>query len=386
MFDLGCWMFSFPSSTSDPRQSSQRIRFLRLADARAESLNHPAAGVNSLPVNPRAPDPRTGLFSSLAGDGTPLLSLMAICLLLCGGFALFLSASGHFLPHDVRYLGIDKDQLCGINQCRIVHFMFHDRVSFGGALITIGWLYLWLAHFPLRAGEAWAWWVFCASGLAGFSSFLAYLGYGYLDSWHGTATLFLLPIYVGGMILSWRSIVQKAGPSSLLKPSVTPRLNSAFGLGRALLLLTGIGMMLGGTTILIVGMTHVFVPQDLKYIGLTARELHLINPHLVPLIAHDRAGFGGAIATCGLLLFLCVWRGQPSRALWQAIALGGSIGFATAIGIHPIIGYTDFSHLLPAYIGAALFVAGVCLCYKPMQHGEMTTPADSHRELTGQSV
>src|SRR5262245_37086433 len=106
---------------------------------------------------------QSGLLESLSGDGRPLLSLVAVSLMLAGGFALFLSATGNFLPHDVRYLGMDKEQLCGINQCRIVHFMFHDRVSFGGALIAIGWLYLWLVQFPLRAGEAWVWLVFVVS-------------------------------------------------------------------------------------------------------------------------------------------------------------------------------------------------------------------------------
>ena len=326
-------------------------------------------------VNQRTFDTSSSLFPALIGDGTPLLALMAICLILCGGFALFLSASGHFLPQDVHFLGTDKDQLCALNQCRIVHFMFHDRVSFGGALITMGWLYLWLAYFPLRAGEPWAWWVFCLSGIAGFSSFLAYLGYGYLDSWHGVATLLLLPIYLLGMIFSWRSLPQKAGPSSLFKPAVNPALLTRFGMGRALLLLTGVGMMLGGGTILVVGMTHVFVPQDLRYIGLGIHDLNLINPRLIPLIAHDRAGFGGAIVTCGLILFLCVWSGQPSRSLWEAVAFGGGVGFATAIGIHPIIGYTDFSHLAPAYLGAGIFVSGICLCYKPMHPEKLALPA-----------
>jgi hypothetical protein len=137
-------------------------------------------------------------------------------------------------------------------------------------------------------------------------------------------------------------------------------------MGRALLLGTGFGMTLGGTIIMIVGMTQVFVPQDLRYMGLTVHDLHLINPRLIPLIAHDRAGFGGAIATCGLLFFGCVWRGRPSRSLWQALALAGGTGFTTAIGVHPFIGYTDVSHLLPAYIGAAMFTGGMALCYKPM--------------------
>src|SRR5205814_727980 len=169
-------------------------------------------------------------------------------------------------------------------QCRIVHFMFHDRVAFGGALIAMGWLYLWLTQFPLKAGEAWAWWAFCASGIAGFGSFLAYLGYGYLDSWHGAATLFLLPIYLLGMILCWRSLERKEGPSSLLRPGANIPFKTAFGIGRALLLATASGMMLGGIVILIVGMTHVFVPQDLRYIGMTAGEVGLINPRLIPLI------------------------------------------------------------------------------------------------------
>jgi hypothetical protein len=311
---------------------------------------------------------RSGLLGSLIGDGRPLLAISAICLMLAGGFAIFLSATGHFLPHDVHFLGMDKDQLCSINQCRIVHFMFHDRVSFGGALIAIGWLYLWLAQFPLKAGEAWAWWVFCLSGLCGFGSFLAYLGYGYLDTWHGVATLFLLPVYWLGLFFSWRSLPNKSGLKSLLKPEVNPALRTPSGIGRALLLATGLGMMLGGTIIMIVGMTQVFVPQDLRYMGLTVHDLQQINPRLIPLIAHDRAGFGGAIATCGLILFCCVWRGRPSRSLWQAIVLAGGVGFGTAIGVHPIIGYTELSHLLPAYIGASMFMGGISLCYKPM-HG-----------------
>src|SRR6185436_17739267 len=97
-------------------------------------------------------------------------------------------------------LGLTPAQLCERGHYRIVHFMFHDRASFGGALIAIGTLYLWLAEFPLRRGEPWAWWLFIVSGTTGFGSFLAYLGYGYLDSWHGAATLVLLPLFVLGLV------------------------------------------------------------------------------------------------------------------------------------------------------------------------------------------
>jgi hypothetical protein len=42
-------------------------------------------------------------------------------------------------------------------------------------------------------------------------------------------------------------------------------------------------------------------------------------------------------------------------------------GFACAIGIHPLIGYTSFSHLLPAYAGLIPFLTGTVLSYPRRQ-------------------
>jgi hypothetical protein len=305
-------------------------------------------------------------FGALIGDGRPLLLFTGLCLALSGLFALFLSATGHFLPHDVQFLGMTPDQLCAINECRIVHFMFHDRVSFGGTLIALGALYLWLAEFPLRHREAWSWWLFAVSGVLGFGSFLAYLGFGYLDTWHGIATLALLPCFVLGLIRAFFLLSQPAGPQCLLRPGMRVPWGSAFGIGRGCLLAAALGLVAGGVTIMVVGMTSVFVPEDLAYMGLSADELHRINPRLVPLIAHDRAGFGGGVSTCGILMFFCVWCGSPSRSLWQAVCLAGTAGFATAIGVHPLIKYMDFVHLAPAVVGAALFSTGLVLTFKPM--------------------
>ena len=83
-----------------------------------------------------------GFLSELIGDGRPLLSLTGLLLIGFGLLALFLSATGQFLPHDVAFLAMTAQELCGVNQCRIVHFMIHDRVSFGGTLVAIGTLYL----------------------------------------------------------------------------------------------------------------------------------------------------------------------------------------------------------------------------------------------------
>src|SRR5438874_2013998 len=76
-----------------------------------------------------------GLLEAVIRDGRPMIRLTAVLLILCGLFAFFLSATRHFLPHDIAYLGMGAEELCAINECRIVHFMVHDRVSFGGALV-----------------------------------------------------------------------------------------------------------------------------------------------------------------------------------------------------------------------------------------------------------
>lgn len=307
-----------------------------------------------------------GLFQALIGDGRPLLTFTGVSLILCGCFALFLSASRQFLPHDVQFLGITAEQLCGIQRCRVVYFMFHDRVAFGGALIAIGALYTWLAEFPLRQRRAWAWWLFIVSGIFGFGSFLSYLGYGYLDTWHGLGSLLLLLLVVVGLIKSRSILESPRGIKSLLQPGTNQRWASAFGVGRALLLATAMGMIAGGMTVMIFGMTRVFVPQDLSFMELARSDLQSISPRLIPLIAHDRAGFGGAICTAGITVFFSVWCGAPSRSLWQVLCFAGLVGFAAAIGIHPIVGYTDLFHLAPAVLGAMMFIAGLILCWRPM--------------------
>lgn len=308
-----------------------------------------------------------GLLNALLGDGRPLLLLGGLALVLAGGFALFLSANKHFLPHDVDYLGMTAEQLCGFNNCRVVYFMFHDRVAFGGALIAIGALYMWLAEFPLRRREAWAWWAFVVSGIFGFGSFLAYLGYGYLDTWHGAATLLILPCFVIGLAKSRTYLQAPRGIGSLLRPGAAMTWLSPFGIGRALLLAVAGGMIAGGLTVMTFGMTRVFVPQDLTFMGLARSDLQTISARLIPLIAHDRAGFGGAICTTGATVLLCVWCARPSRNLWQILCLSGVIGFATAIGVHPMVGYNDLLHLAPAILGAVMFIAGLILCWRPMR-------------------
>jgi hypothetical protein len=298
-----------------------------------------------------------GLADLLLRDGRPALALGAVGLILAGAFAFFLSATGQFLPHDLAWLGLDAPALRTLGDGRVADFMFHDRVAFGGTLVAVGILYLWLVAVPLADGEPWAWWLLAASAALGFASFLSWLGFGYLDTWHAVATGALLPLFSIGL---WRTrAAGRGGPLTLLAAGRRPDLRDGDGLGRALLLLTGFGMLVAGSTILTIGTFVVFVPQDLMFIGFDRAELDALNPRLVPLIAHDRSGFGGGLATAGLVVLGVVWAGRPSRALWQALLAAGTVGFGAAIGVHGLVGYLDASHVGPAVLGALVFAAGI---------------------------
>jgi hypothetical protein len=91
-------------------------------------------------------------------------------------------------------------------------------------------------------------------------------------------------------------------------------------------------MLVAGSAITI-GTAVVFVPQDLAFLGLDRVALDAIDPRLVPLIAHDRAGFGAGLATTGVTVLASVFCGRPSRALWEALALAGLAGFAPVTAV-----------------------------------------------------
>jgi hypothetical protein len=301
-----------------------------------------------------------GLLAPVLGDGRPLLLVVAGALLFAGGFAVFLAAAGEFLPHDIRHLGMSPDDLRAVGDGRLVDFMIHDRAAFGGTLLGLGVMYVWLTVFPLAAGEQWAWWVWLVSGGVGFLSFLSYLGYGYLDTWHGLATLAILPAYVVGMVRS-RRLVGPLDVRHLVRHGGWLARRDTFALGRAVLVLGAAASAAGGLAILRIGVGDTFVPEDLDFIGVDADRLAALNPRLVPLLAHDRAGFGGGVVTLGLTTLLCLWCARPSRHLHQAVALSGVASLSAALGVHFAVGYTDAWHLLPPAVATAALVVGLAL-------------------------
>jgi hypothetical protein len=129
--------------------------------------------------------------------------------------------------------------LCRIRSCKVVDFMVYDRSSFGGVMCGVAVLYVWLVVFPLKRGEQWAWWALWISGAVGFAGFLTYLGYGYLDTWHGAGTLLLLPVFLAGMVRARRLLDGPLDPRSVFRPGAPLTISNRFAWGRILLLFGG---------------------------------------------------------------------------------------------------------------------------------------------------
>ncbi|CAG9610735.1 hypothetical protein NEOCIP111885_04511 [Pseudoneobacillus rhizosphaerae] len=99
---------------------------------------------------------------------------------------------------------------------------------------------------------------------------------------------------------------------------------------------------------------------------MTPEALNEFNERLIPVIAHDHAGFGSALLSVGLLvLMLALWGiREGERWVWWTFTIGAIPAFAAGIATHYFIGYTNFIHLLPAYFALILYVVGI-ICTSP---------------------
>jgi hypothetical protein len=273
-----------------------------------------------------------------------------------GLLTLVIAATRVILPYDESFCGISREQFAAINR-HLLAFMAHDRMSLAGTMVAVGVSYIALGGWAIRRGRHWAWITVLTSALAGFASFFLFLGFGYFDPFHAfvTATLFPLLLQIwAGHLGPPRPIVPDLREDPAWRRSQWAQL--AF-------VIHGAGVLGAGFVISGIGATSVFVPEDLQFMGTTADALRLANPRLVPLVAHDRASFGGMLISSGLILLLTAlwgWR-RGERWLWWMYLLGFGPAYAAAIGVHLAVGYTDFHHLTPAMGGAVLLALGLWL-------------------------
>jgi dihydroorotate dehydrogenase len=243
--------------------------------------------------------------------------------------------------------------------------MAHDRITLAGTMISIGVIYSQLAYHALRYGVHWAQRVLKVSATIGFASFFLFLGFGYFDPLHAAVSLLLLPFFLLGV--RERALAAPAIPQPDLAND--GRWRAALW-GQSLFVGIGLGLVLAGTTIAGVGITSVFVPEDLAFLQTTRAALQAANPQLVALIAHDRAGFGGALVSNGLaVLLISLWGiRRGARWVWWTLCLAGLPGFAGGLGVHATVGYLDGWHLAPAVIALIAYMLGLALLYPYLAH------------------
>ncbi|MFD0694497.1 hypothetical protein ACFQZT_10380 [Paenibacillus sp. GCM10027628] len=286
------------------------------------------------------------------------MSLLGIGMMIGGVLAWLIAATSVLLPYDETFLGVSRNVIGQFNP-HLLHFMSHDRITLAGTMIAIGIFYNQLARHGLRVGLHWARTALLTSCAVGFSSFFLYLGYGYFDPLHALAAAILLPM----LLLTLRGLKDRPSrkPPGLFNDPVWRRAQW----GQCCFVALGFALAIGGLTISFIGITSVFVPTDLAYIGLTAEQLQAWNERLIPLIAHDRAGFGGALFSLAVAITASALWGvnQGESWVWWTFLWGGLPGFAAGLLVHFHIGYTDFVHLLPVYIAVSLYAAGLYLMY-----------------------
>src|SRR5581483_1650768 len=235
------------------------------------------------------------------------------------------------LPYDAAFLGAGADRLAAINP-RLIQFLQHDRITLAGTMIAIGILYTSLSWFGIRRGLAWARDAVLASGVVGFPTLFYFFGYGYVEPVHVALAAVLFPLFV---LAVWRRPTARSASAPDADAAPVDEWHRALA-GQLLMVLTGFGLVVGGLTISYVGLTAVFVPSDLAYMATTAHALDDANHRLLSFIAHDRAGFGGALISAGVaILLLAAWGWKRGSAwVWWCLLACASIGFGAALGVH----------------------------------------------------
>jgi dihydroorotate dehydrogenase len=285
--------------------------------------------------------------------------LMGLGVFLAGIIALFIGLTEVLLPYDEAFLGMESEEIIAYNH-QLFHFMSHDRICLAGVMISAGFMFMQLSYHGIRKGEHWARKAFVIAAAIGFLNLFYFVGFGYFDKLHFLYYLIIFPFFIYGI---YRTRNMTTGSSGTNLHNSSPWRKSQ--LGQSMFVISGMCLLSAGIVISIIGMNGVFVPEDLMFFSLIPEQITAFNKKLIPLIAHDRAGFGGALISEGfLLLTIALWGyKEGAKWIWWTLAIGGLPGFLTGIGTHFMIGYDNHFHLSPAYLLFVFYIVGLVYSY-----------------------
>jgi dihydroorotate dehydrogenase len=243
---------------------------------------------------------------------------LALGIALAGGgaLALGLSFSRVLLPYDEQFLGFTSEVMQR-SLPKLHAFMAHDRGTLAGVMLGLGWFYGVLAWGGIRMGVGGAKTAVVASALAGFASFFSFLGFGYFDTLHAFVAAILfqfsVQVMVGRTSDQWKEVA--SGPDD-----EDPKWRRAQW-GQFCWVLHAVGLILAGCVILGIGMTRVFVSEDLAFLCMSAEQVRELGDRVVSVVAHDRATLGGMLWASGMGMLLPVlWCHQRGASwLWWAV-------------------------------------------------------------------
>ncbi len=298
------------------------------------------------------------LSASTLTEGWLSFTIVATGLIIAAVSVIYVGLTRVLLPYDEAFLGVTMNKISEINP-HLLQFMSHDRVTLGGTSLSGAVLFYFVAVFGVRNRHRWAYTTEVAGLAAGFMAFFLYLGFKYFDPLHALVCVLVLPFFIWGVTHRPQFVTEQS-------PNSTNSVAWKNGMiGQLMFVMIGAGLLTAGITIACVGCSTIFVNEDLLYMGTTRCQLENVGPHMLPLIAHDRASFGGclwAVGTVELLTSMYGFR-QGNRWIWWALLLGGLPGFFAVFGIHFAIGYTHLMHLLPAYIAVIMYLVGLYCSY-----------------------
>ncbi|MCE6997484.1 hypothetical protein LZG04_22175 [Saccharothrix sp. S26] len=282
--------------------------------------------------------------------------LMGLGMVAAGLGAAAITLGPVLLWYDRGFLGADVDRLHGINH-HLVHFLQHDRITMAGAMVAIGALYVGLAVGGIRAGRPWAREALLVSGWIGFPTVLYFLGSGFVEPLHTAAAVVLFPMFLAA------TRRRPDDPRWTPCPDGPERERRRALVGQLLLVCTGVGLFVGGAVVSVVGLSDVFVPSDLVFLGVGPEVLDEANARLTAFIAHDRAGLGGVVmSAAAAITLLGAWGWRRGESwVWWSLAVAAAAGFLPAVVVHGVIGYTDAGHLAPVFAGIGLTATALVL-------------------------
>lgn len=314
--------------------------------------------VNDLVMTYRTPESPTVQNQPVERLAWFWAAVLGLSLLVGAWLAGWVAMTDVVLPYDEEFCGKTGPEIAAFNP-RILSFMTHDRITLSGTMVSVGFLYIALAYFEIRRGSHWAQRAVQMSAVSGFISFFAFLGYGYFDPFHAMVAAILCQFLI-------QLSVQPTGPECRTEPSQSwynDRIWRQALWAQLLFVIHAAALILAGVTILTFGVTEVFVPQDIEYLGMNVDQLTLFDPQLKALIAHDRATFGGMLVSAGIAILLTtLWGFRKGDAwMWWTYLIVMIEPYLLTLWIHRSIGYWNLFHLAPVYIGLILLLAGLVL-------------------------